>query len=47
MLHVFIINVNAGKNNSAILNNVINEYCIKQGVNYKIEYVYEKKILKS
>lgn len=42
MLHVFIINVNAGKNNSILLNNVINDYCANLGINYKIEYVYEK-----
>lgn len=42
MLHVFIINVNAGKNNSILLNNIINNYCANLGINYKIEYVYEK-----
>lgn len=42
MLHVFIINVNAGKNNSIHLNNVVNDYCANLGVNYKIEYVYQK-----
>lgn len=42
MFNVFIVNVNAGKNNSNILNSVINEYCIDKGVNFKIEYVYEK-----
>ena len=42
MLHVFIINVNAGKNNSILLNNVINGYCSNLGINYKIEFVHEK-----
>lgn len=42
MLHVFIINVNAGKNNSILLNNVISGYCSNLGINYKIEYVHEK-----
>jgi len=42
MLNVFIINLNAGKSNSYIIGNIIDEYCKSKGVNYFIRYVNEK-----
>ena len=42
MLHVFLMNVNAGKNNTYSIGKIINEYCTSILVNYAIEYVYKK-----
>ena len=42
MLHVFLINVKAGKNNFNKIDNIIEEYCKSKDALYVIEYAYEK-----
>lgn len=42
MLHVFIINMNAGKNNSYPIGKIINEYCKSKNVDFSIHYVINK-----
>lgn len=42
MMHVFILNVNAGKNNSYLIGKIIEEYCKLQRVNYFVNYSYTK-----
>ncbi len=42
MLHVFLLNVNAGKNNIYKVGKIIDDYCTSMLANYTIDYVYQK-----
>lgn len=42
MLHVFIINIKAGKNNGPLIGKIVEEYCKSKNVNYIVNYVYSK-----
>lgn len=42
MIYVFILNMNAGKNNSYLIGKIIENYCKEKKVNYFINYSYSK-----